>query len=836
MLEADARANSLLERDVAHAAAGVLGPADAGPQGEQFGPYRLRQLLGEGGMGIVYLAAREDLGSVAAIKLLRDAWLSPERRERFAAEQRTLAQLNHPAIARLYDADTLRDGTPWFAMEYVEGAPLTAYCAERGCGVAERLRLFRAVCEAVQHAHQHLVVHRDLKPTNILVTADGGIKLLDFGIAKQLESVAAQDQTRTGLRLMTPAYAAPEQITGSRVGVHTDVYALGVVLYELLTERLPFELSNRTPGEVEAIILGQEPARPSVAARDSPLARSVSRANWADLDVLCLTAMHKEPARRYATVEALIRDVDHYLAGHPLEARPDALSYRLGKFVRRNRTRVLASALTLAAVIGLVIFYTVRLTGARNAALAEAARTQRVLRFTLNLFEGGDKEVGPADSLRVVTLVDRGLQQAQSLGADPSVQAELYETLGGIYQKLGNLTRADSLLGASLATRRRLFGAGSPEVTGSLVSLGLLRVDQAQLGEADRLIREALAAAQGSLPAGHPALARATFALGSVLQAQGQYDPAITTGEEASRLYATPDAAPTAELAAALSQLADAHFYAGHYASSDSVNASALAMYRQLYGERHPLVAGILINLGASQFQRGKYAEAERFDRQGLERIEAFYGKQHHETAYALTMLGRALVAEEQFDQGVPVLERALAIRERVYGPFHPSVASTINELGNTALKRGNLDEAEARFSRMLEIYRKVYGEKHQLFGIALSNLATVYIERKQYARAEQLYRRVIGIFTEAQGPDHLNTGVARIKLGRSLLRQGRYAESVTESYAGYEIVRKLSDPGVSWLKNARKDLAIAYDSLGQQDKAARFRMELADTAKGRAK
>jgi serine/threonine-protein kinase len=836
MLEEDARAGTLLDRDVAHAAAGVLGAEEPGPPEHQFGPYRLQRLLGEGGMGVVYLAARDDLGSVAAIKLLRDAWLSPERRERFAVEQRTLAQLNHPAIAHLYDADTLRDGTPWFAMEYVEGVPLTAYCAERASGLVERLRLFRAVCEAVQHAHQHLVVHRDLKPSNILVTAAGGIKLLDFGIAKQLESVEGHEQTRTGLRLMTPAYAAPEQLTGGRVGVHTDVYALGVVLYELLTGRLPFELSQRTPGEVEAAILGQEPVRPSVAVKATPLGASAGRTAWADLDVLCLTAMHKEPGRRYPTVAALIRDVDHYLAGQPLEARPDAWSYRLGKFVRRNRARVVATVLGLAAVLTLVLFYTVRLTGARNAARAEAVRAQRALRFTLNLFEGGDKEVGPADSLRVVTLVDRGLQQAQTLSADPAVQAELYETLGGIYQKLGNLTRADSLLGVSLATRRRLFGAGSAEVTGSLVSLGLLRVDQARLPEADSLIREALMAARSRLPAGHPELARASFALGSVLQARGHYDEAIVQGAEAVRLYTTSDTAATPELAGALSQLADAHFYAGHYDASDSVNAKALALYRQLYGERHPLVAGILINLGASQFQRGKYPDAERYDRQGLAIIEAFYGKEHHETAYALTMLGRALVAELKFDAGVPVLEHALAIRERVYGPFHPSVASTINELGNTAVKRGNLDDAEARFSRMLEIYRKVYGEQHQLFGIALSNLATVYIERKQYPRAEQLYRRAVGIFTASQGPDHLNTGIARIKLGRSLLRQGHYAEAAMESYAGYEIVRKLSDPSVSWLKNARKDLALAYDSLGQRDKATRFRAELADTVNGKAK
>src|SRR5690349_18365249 len=224
MLDEDARSDSVLDRDVSHLAKAMLdAPTTTVAPVDNFGPYRLGEMLGEGGMGVVYLAERADLGSKAAVKILRDAWLSPARRERFAAEQRTLAQLNHPSIARLYDADTLPDGTPWFVMEYVEGLPLTAYCDTHASTIPERLKLFRDVCEAVQHAHRHAIIHRDLKPSNILVTADGTVKLLDFGIAKQLESLDApsNQKTRTALRLMTPAYAAPEQIRGERVGIHT---------------------------------------------------------------------------------------------------------------------------------------------------------------------------------------------------------------------------------------------------------------------------------------------------------------------------------------------------------------------------------------------------------------------------------------------------------------------------------------------------------------------------------------------------------------------------------------------------------------------------------------
>ncbi|MGH9678200.1 MAG: serine/threonine-protein kinase, partial [Candidatus Acidiferrum sp.] len=274
-------------------------------------------------MGVVYLAEREDLGSLVAIKLLRDAWLSPARRERFASEQRTLAQLNHPSIARLYDADTSPDGTPFFVMEYVDGVPLTEYCDKNNPPIQERLRLFRAICEAVLYAHQHAVIHRDLKPSNILVKDDGTVRLLDFGISKHLEDLGeSATQTRTGLRLMTPAFAAPEQIRGEPVGIQSDVYSLGVILYQLLAGRLPFDLSNRTPAQAEKILTEQEAEKPSLAAEKTATlperggsVASASKSAWADLDVLCLTAMHKDARRRYQSAEALIRDIDHYLKG-----------------------------------------------------------------------------------------------------------------------------------------------------------------------------------------------------------------------------------------------------------------------------------------------------------------------------------------------------------------------------------------------------------------------------------------------------------------------------------------------------------------------------------------
>jgi eukaryotic-like serine/threonine-protein kinase len=488
---------------------------------------------------------------------------------------------------------------------------------------------------------------------------------------------------------------------------------------------------------------------------------------------------------------------------------------------------VMAAALSMLILIGVIAYYTLRLTHARNEAVAEAARTQRIQQFMMQLFEGGDSEFGPAEDLRVTTLVDRGLQSAKALDATPAIQAELYLTLGSIYEQLGDLDQAESLFNLAAERRRELFGTESAEYAEVLIAQGQLRIVQARLEQAEPLVREGLAMSRRVLPRDHPQVARAAATLGMLLQEKGEYDTAIEVLEQAVKLQSAA-VEPGPELSTTLGVLANTYFYAGRLEESEALNQRTLELDRKLWGERHPNVADALINLGAIRFNSGRYEEAESYDRQALAMIEAWYGREHPETASAMTVLGRALVYQQKLDEANRLLEQALEIQQRFHGELHPLVSSIVNDLANAAVLCGDLDRAEALYRRTAESARAIYGERHQRVALALANLASVDLAREEFAKAEAGFRDVVSRYSEALSPEDLQTGIARIKLGRALVGQSRFAEAEIESLAGYRIVSSLSDPTVGWLRSARSDLATIYDALGRPGEADRFRDEQA--------
>ena len=809
LLEEDEESTPLLDQDIAGLAWTAI--ADAGDlAGRTAGPYRILEVLGRGGMGVVYLAEREDLGNRVALKVLPNAWMSPARRQRFDFEARTLSRLIHPSIARLYDAGTFADGTPWFAMEYVEGIPLTRYPTEHDLPLDGQLRLFRSVCEAVQFAHSQAILHRDLKPSNILVKENGEIRLLDFGIARQLDETGEDvAQTRTGLRLATPEYAAPEQLQGKPAVVQDDVYSLGAILFELLTGRRLSSPAGSLPG----------PDAAAQAEKPSSYARArfpASKSTWNDLDLLSATAAHADPQRRYSSVEALIRDIDHLLQNEPLDARPDDLGYRLSKFVRRHNRALIAGSLAAGMFVAMAVWFTARLTSARDGAIAEAARTRRIERFMLNLFEGGDENAGPAENLRVITLVDRSARQSQAFATDPSVRADLDATLGSIYQNLGKFDRADDFLRRALAVRSKARKPDDAQVSESLVSLGMLRLEQGKFEDAERLVQQGLDRARNSLSPDHPAVRAAMSALGRIYMDRSQYDKAVDILQQVLRLETSPGDFDQ-DRATTLIRMANADHYLGRYDEAESLNREVLEKYRRAYGERHPMLADPLINLGAIAEQRARFAESEAYYRQALAINRDYYGSDHPEVAACLLGIGASLTAQGRIAEAEAVLKNALTIRQRVYGPNHPFIATILSNLGNLALQQGNLDLAERQFRRMEQIYRANYGDHHDFVAVAISDRASVALARKDYAGAEKLARDVIRRCAEILPQDHPNVGYARVRLSRALLGEHRYHEAEQESLWGIAILEKNGGPSSAPVQAARKDLEAIRQAMSQQ-------------------
>ncbi|MDQ3697088.1 MAG: serine/threonine-protein kinase [Gemmatimonadota bacterium] len=843
LLQEDARGSPLLDRGVSHAAHHVFGGAISTPlPAGEFGAYRLRRLLGEGGMGVVYLAERTDLGSLAAIKILRDASLSPARRERFASEQRTLAQLEHSSIARLYDADTLPDGTPWFVMEYVEGVPLTTYCAIHACPILERLQLFRAVCEAVQHAHRHAVIHRDLKPSNILVKSDGAVKLLDFGIAKQLESLdVTQDQTRTALRLMTPAYAAPEQVRGERLGIHTDVYSLGVVLYELLSDRLPFDLSNSTPGQIEKIITEQEPEKPSdVARKMAPLsdggsrATSISKGSWADLDVISLTAMHKDPQRRYRTVEALVRDIDHYVDGEPLDARPDTVRYRAGKFVRRNARQVAVAAALLVMIVGLVVFYTVRLAGARDAALAEAEKTEQVSEYLVNLFEAGDPFTDTPDSLDVRTLLRRGTERAEALTGQPEVQAQMLDVLGRVNTMVSEYGRAEPLLRRAVALRRGL--TDSPlDLASSLMNLATLHSNTGAYDSAEAAFREAITLREQHLPPDDPQLAASLDALGIALNRQGKYEEAETAYREALRIQQAAFTGPHKELASTLNNLAVNQSDQSDHAGAERYFRAALEMSRMVYGPEHPSTAVDLANLGVVLETRGNFAAADSALSEAVRIKRLKLGNDHSETAFGLSQLGAMLRRKGDYDRAEAALREALDIEGRVLVGNHRNTAFTLISLGQTLQDRGDYAAAEPMLRRSLAIFGVSVGERHPLTAITRCHLAYLMHLKGEHVVAESLFREGLAMLEAILPPDHDQLALNRGKYGVMLTAQSRFAEAESLLVDSYEKLAAGFGADHRDTRLAVSRLVELYEAWNKPERADHYQRAAATVAGGNA-
>ncbi len=761
------------------------------------GPYRLIRELGRGGLGTVYLATREDEGFPleVALKMVDRRFSSRRDRERLIEERRILATLTHPNIARVFDAGTAADGTPYFVLERIEGEPIDLHCDRLRLSVEKRIELFLGVCEAVAYAHRRLVIHRDIKPSNILVSAEGVPKLLDFGIAKVLDD-DREGLTLAGERLLTPDYASPEQLAGEALTTATDLYSLGALLFVLLAGRPVFALRGLRPAEMERQVCRTTASLVSAAAGDTepsatesenPHAERVAvlrgtssgrlkRRLRGDLDTIVAQALRKEPQRRYPSVEQLAEDLRRHLAGRPIAARGDSGLYRAGRFVARHRVPVAAACLVLLALVaGLVS--TVR---QMRRAQIEQARTEQVASFLVGLFEAVDPNVARGAEPSAREILDRGgrdLLAERNAGLAPEVQATLAGTIGRVYRQLGHYAEAERLLTRALDLRRQRDGP--VEVARALVDLAQLHDDRGDYERAARELQLALDLESRSLPADAPDRATTLYRLASVEVGRGRADEAERRLKEAlaiRRRAFGERSLPVAEVRHARAQIL---YRSGRLEEAEAELNAVLALRRARLGEDHPASLTVLNDLASVRFDRGDAAGALALLKRTVALREKVLGVDHPYVATAL--LNLATVARRGGDLPLSrrAVERALAIYGKAFGPENAQVAEALSLLAKVDFAAGDLVNAERLGRRALDIQRRLLGPKNIEIARTALQLATVLRARGAAHEAETLLREGLAIQEAALGPRDPALTFALLPLGELLAERGKVGEAL---------------------------------------------------------
>jgi len=800
--------------------------------GELIGPYRVIRAIGQGGMGDVVLAERDDnqFRQQVAIKLVKRGTLSNSVQGRLKAERQILATLDHPNIASLLDGGTTTEGTPYIVMEYIDGEPIDSYCDSRKLSVAARLELFRTVCSAVHCAHQNLIVHRDLKPSNILVTNDGTPKLLDFGIAKILDvrqTMHTIALTQLDVRVMTPEHASPEQIRGEPITTASDIYALGVLLYELLTGRKPYEIKSTRLSEIENLICEQEPQPLHIAvtsqgkltseaiaklcdSRSTSLPR-LRRELTGDLAQIVMTALRKEPERRYPSVEQFSTDIERYLTGMPVAACKDSWQYRAKKFTRRHRVAV---AFTAVAVISLAIFAVTTALQARRIA-REQARAERISSFLVDMFQQADPSHSRGKEITVREMLDSGSSMiARGLEDQPDIRASLLATVGKVYSDLGIYDRSEQMLREALAVRLKLYGPHHPETADAMLKLGDTLLSNGNLENAEPLISNALQIYQRTFGADSVKFAATLRSLGILRRGQQQLDDAEKQLRESLRILSVRKTAPYTETVLTLNSLAILLEGRGDLGGAEDLYRRSLALYEQSLGPDHPEIAYTLQNLAVAIQKQGRLTEADPLFQRSLSLYRKLFGVENPETLAALANYGMFLLRKGDLDNAEQVLREVLALDRKVRGEQHSYVGYDHVNLGLLLHDKKSFPLAEAEFRAALDVYAKSIAPDHQYVGAARRSLAITLIAMKRNKEAEQELKRAIEIFKTSLPDSSPQIATTKGALGMALAAQKRFAEAeplLLDNYRLLLAARGETNPGVvrmhGWIETFYRDL-----------------------------
>jgi tetratricopeptide (TPR) repeat protein len=696
---------------------------------QRIGPYRIVREVGVGGMGIVYLAMHEGPGfeRPVALKVIRRGLDTDDVLRRFQLERRILAGLKHPNVANLVDAGQTDDGRPYFVMDFVEGVPIDVFCDRENLSITRRLQLYQMVCDAVQHAHNNLVLHRDIKPGNILVSAGGIPILLDFGIAKLVDpmepTVDSGPTTRTGMRAFTPDYAAPEQLRGAPVSTATDVYGLGLLLYRLLTNKRPFE--PHSGFAYEKAVLETEPPRPSSFG---------NRALAGDLDTIVLKALRKEPERRYTSVSALAEDVQRHLDGLPVRARADTFAYRASKFARRNRVALAAGTVVFASLVAATLYsraQTREVTRERDKAL-------EVQNFLLETF--GSR--GGGDTVAVRSVLDAQAALVPIAYADrPELRAQMQHVLAESYDRLAQLASAEQLAREALALRRTTLAPDHPDIAASLDLLGWIQHERGKSDSGEALLRESVRRWENARPQNPLLYSRALNDLGAVREARGGYDEADTLYRRALSIRRALPGQNDRAIATTTSNLSIVLFRKGDIKGAVAQAETSLTLMRRAMGPDHQRTTLIQGNLASMRVQQGDVAGAIGEFRDVLTRQTRVLGRDHGVTSGTMYALGSALRTQGKLAESDTMLTETLAVQERVLGAEHPRVGQTLALLGSVRASMKRFAEARPLLERAVAIQRKARGETHRETVATRLRLAQTLVALNRRSDADAVLR-----------------------------------------------------------------------------------------------
>lgn len=759
--------------------AGKSKPPKEDPQSEQIGPYKIRQQIGEGGMGEVYLA--EQIAPVrrkVALKIIKLGMDSKQIVARFEAERQALAVMDHPNIAKVFEAGTTDKGRPYFVMEYVPGVPLNSYCDTERLSTNERLELFTAICGAVQHAHQKGVIHRDLKPSNILVSLQDGKpvpKIIDFGIAKAIHTPLTDSTlvTAIGEVVGTPAYMSPEQLENSQLDIDTrsDIYSLGVILFELLAGALPFDFSEyQKPGDsLQKMIRETDPPTPSkrlqtigdvrekIASDRRTDAGSLHKKLAGDLDWITVKAMEKDRNRRYETANGLAMDIRRYLNDEPVFARPPSAGYRISKFVRRNRLAVIAAGVAVAGLLIGFIFATagfVRATQAEQKASREAESARQVSNFLIDLFKISDPTEAVGDTISARELLDRSAERiGAELKNEPVIQARLMHTMGKVYSEMGLFGRSKPLLDSALAKQRALLDTQHPELGATLHDLGYTYYQLGEFDSAQVLMEHSLQIFREN--GNHEKVVQNLRQLGDVWEEKGDQEKQLNYHQESVEYAEQTIGKNNIQYAESASKLSFALANQGKYEAAEPLVREALRIAKAQVGDDHWLTSRIKIDLAWWLLDLSRNDEAVQLFNEAVETFKKIYGPDHPETAIAMSNLASTYTSLNRHEEAIALHKQAVAIFKKRYGNVHYDVATAMNNYGRSLVLKGDYDAAEKVLWEVVSIYETLYGKDTPRPAAAYTNLGRAALAKKDFRRGEEYLKKAVAMFTERVGDAH---------------------------------------------------------------------------------